>query len=161
MTDNTDTRHDWTDSEKDAYLVFTLHDGLYATPLLDVREVVEFKSPKALPNTKPAFLGVINIRGEIIGVIDLSVRLGGPAVQGTRLSLLVISSNDGAISALVDEVQSVVQIEPSKIEKYSKGQHEGDSGYGVARLDDRLVTIIDLKKVIDSSDIANLKKLAA
>ena len=140
--------------EANTYLVFSLMGGHYATQLLSVREVVEFKEPKSLPNTSPAFLGVINIRGEIIGVIDLSARLGGKQVQSARPSLLVVDTAQGAVAALVDEVLSVVTIDPKTIDSNSNKNSNGDAVEGIAQLDKSLVTIVNLKSIVGDTKIA-------
>ena len=154
MTDAKNDIKDWDDPEADTYLVFTLSDGLYATPLLAVREVVEYKTPKPLPNTRPSFLGVINVRGEIVGIVDLAMKLGGKATKVQRPTLLVIGTEEGALAAVVDEVVSVVRIEASAIDRQSHGEN-------IARLDERLVTLLDLKRVVSASEISNIKKAAA
>ena len=140
--------------EATTYLVFSLLGSRYATLLLSVREVVEYKQPKPLPNTNPAFLGVINIRGEIIGVIDLSTRLGGKPVSSQRPSLLVVDTENGAVATLVESVVSVVNIDPKTIDTRSNQNSKGNSVEGIAQLDSELVTIVDLKSIVGQTKIA-------
>jgi purine-binding chemotaxis protein CheW len=164
MNDSKTRVLNWDDQETDTYLVFSIAGGLYATPLLDVREVVEFKSPKPLSNTKPSFLGVINIRGEIVGIVDLAMCLGGKATKAERPTLLVVGKDDAALAALVDEVLSVVKFEDSSIDRHAHGQQSDciSSGHlGIARLEERLVTLLDLGVVVGAQNISNLQKITA
>ena len=82
----------------DRYLVFRLGDEAYATSLLGVREVLEFQTPKPIPNAIAALLGVINIRGQIIGVLDLRLRFGIPAARD-RGSMMVFDLEGDASAA--------------------------------------------------------------
>jgi purine-binding chemotaxis protein CheW len=143
------------DTEADTYLVFSLQNSLYATQLLGVREVVEFKEPKELPNTNAAFLGVINIRGEIIAVVDLSTLLGGKSSQSKRPTLLLVESDNGAVAALVDEVQSVVTFDSTQIDSALATQTAGGMILGIARQERHLVTLINLKEIIGATRIAS------
>jgi len=161
MSNATEINSDSVTPETAAYLIFALADGMYATPLLSVREVVEFKSPKPMPNAHPSFLGVINIRGEIVGVLDLSLRLGGKPISHNRPSLLVVGSQDGAIAALVDEVHSVANFAPSQIDPTSKFDTGTGTCLGVARHDNFLVTLLNLESLVACSEVALLKKQSA
>ncbi|MHA0111797.1 chemotaxis protein CheW, partial [Klebsiella pneumoniae] len=58
------------------YLLFRLGAELYGTPLLEVREIIEWQACKSIPHVSNYFLGVINLRGQITGVIDLRRRFG-------------------------------------------------------------------------------------
>lgn len=61
------------------FLVFSVGEELYASPLLSIREVLEFQPPKPMPNMVHYFTGVINVRGAIVGVIDLRTKFGHEA----------------------------------------------------------------------------------
>lgn len=167
MNQTKSVSHEWSEQEADTYLVFSLAGGLYATPLLCVREVVEFKTPKPLPNTRPSFLGVINVRGEIVGIVDLAMCLGGKAARTERPTLLVVGTGDAALAALVDEVISVVKIEASAIDRHAHGQqNKVDNAatgefQGIARLDDRLVTVLDLGVALAAQNISKIGKATA
>jgi purine-binding chemotaxis protein CheW len=143
--------------QKSSYLIFNTGEGLFASPLLSVREVVEFKKPKAVPHTKDFFLGVTNIRGEIVGVLDLARRLSGNFCQAERKSMLVVSIENFSIAIVVDAVCEVVEFSEEEIEKRNPALSTENSFEGIVKVNNELVTILDLAKTIDEKDFALLK----
>lgn len=143
------------DVELDRYLLFYLGDELYGTPLMGVREVVEFQKPKPIPQTVPAFLGVINIRGEIVGVIDLRIRLGYPAAESRAVAMMVFSTASGALATVADRMDGVARIPSEDIERAARIDARLPQQFlvGVGKVRDRLVTLIDLNGVLDQEEV--------
>ncbi len=142
----------------DKYLEFLLGDGAFATPLIDIREVIEYRAPKPIPHTAIYFKGVINLRGEIIGVVDLRQRLEVKSPE-TPVAMLVFETEHGALAAVVDRVTSVTVIPESQIDHRSSGQAAAtDRNYfrGVGRSEDRLITIITLKNILSKEQMAEV-----
>jgi purine-binding chemotaxis protein CheW len=127
-------------------MVFQLGAEVYGTPLLSVREVIENRQPKPVPNTPAGFEGVINLRGDVIGVVDLRKLLGTTPQQS--LSILVFESEMGTLGGIVDKCLSVLDIPESNIERKGIQSREG-SEYclGIAKINEGLVTLIDLVQV--------------
>lgn len=146
------------DLDLDRYLIFILNEELYATPLMGVREVVEMQKPKQIPHTVPSFLGVINIRGEIVGVIDLRLRLGYEAKELGNEAMMVFDTGGGAIAAIVDAMDGVVRIPGDSIDRKPsiESRLPLDFLLGVGRVKDRLVTLIDLAKVLKQEEVRTL-----
>ncbi len=136
----------------DRYLVFRLGKELYATPLLRVREVVEPFEPKPIPNTPKFFSGVVDIRGEVVGVVDLRLRFGHSIESNTTQALMVFSTESGPMAALVDQVVSVITLNEKEIE--SRGNlgtaQTADSIIGIGKKDKKLITLIDLLNILES-----------
>jgi purine-binding chemotaxis protein CheW len=150
---------DLDNANAEKYLEFLLGDGAFATPLIEIREVIEFRAPKPIPHTAPYFKGVINVRGEIIGVVDLRQRLD---IKGsdTPVALLVFETEHGPLAAMVDRVTSVTVIPESQIDHRSSGQAaNADRNYfrGVGRSADRLITIITLKSILSKEQMAEAR----
>lgn len=139
------------DTEDDRYLIFRIHESLYGTPLLRVREVVERYSPKPIPNAPDFFAGVVNIRGEIVGVIDLRVRFGYPRGTDPSQALIVMSTNSGPMSCLVDQVESVIILNKKEIEKKANTSVglKDETIIGIAKKDNKLIILIDLVQVVE------------
>ncbi len=150
------------DNIDNKYLLFRLGDELYGTPLLGVREVVEPQAPKPIPNTAKHFSGVINIRGEIVGVIDLRTRFNHKPENGAHQALMVFSTDGGPMAGLVDRVESVISLTDKEIE------HNPNVGIdvnrealiGIGKHNKRLITLIDLHKVLQAHSLEN-KRLTA
>lgn len=143
------------------YLLFQIGSELYGTPLLGVREVLEPQEAKPVPNTVPYFAGVINIRGEIIGVIDLRLRLGYAAESRTQMALMIFQTEAGAMAGLVDKVEAVGQIPSSKIEKNPNIKTKAPLKHfiGIGQWNNRLVTLISLNGILVSEEIAAINSV--
>lgn len=146
------------------YLLFKVGDEVYGTPLLGVREVVEPQACKKMPNTVKYFKGLINIRGEIVGVIDLRTRFSQDDSDAGK-ALIVFDTEAGAVGALVDQVDSVIAIQENVIEKNPNVGSVVPIDYvvGIAKLNDMLVSLIDLNKTLGNEELSQLRntKLSA
>ena len=144
------------------YLLFRLGGELYGTPLLGVREVIQPLMPKAVPNTVPHFLGLINIRGQIAGVVELRRRFDYVATHTDAACFLVFDTETGPIAALVDKVEAVVSFPKDQLlaKPNVRSQIPAEFLIGAATHADHLVTLIDLQKSLTMEDyiqIANSK----
>ncbi|MGE0526526.1 MAG: chemotaxis protein CheW [Bdellovibrionales bacterium] len=145
------------DHSTDKYLIYQLAADLFATPLLEIRGVIEYQAAKPIPHTAAFYEGVINLRGEIVGVIDLRVRLniGG---AGTPNCQLVFDTDVGPLAATVDRVLSVSALTEADIDRRTAvtGSNR-DRPYflGVGRHGERLVTLISLHKLVEMSQLTS------
>jgi len=135
------------DRAKYKYLIFLLGGETYGTPLLNVREVIENKEAKPVPNSDMAFEGVINLRGDVIGVVDLRKILKVEPRQS--LSILVFESEMGTLGGIVDRCMSVTEIPESAVDKASSMGKRDGANYllGIGKTSEGLVTLIDLVQV--------------
>jgi len=138
----------------DKYLIYQLGDQFFATPLIEIREVIEYREPKQVPHTARFFKGVINIRGEIVGVIDLRERLG-MIPELNPVAQLVFETDKGPLAAIVDRVQSVTVINESEIDRRAVNQN-ATYFTGVGKIEDYLISILSLKNVVTSQDLTGL-----
>jgi purine-binding chemotaxis protein CheW len=138
------------DENKYKYLLFTVGDELFGVPLMGVREVVEPQTIKPLPNTIEHFLGVINIRGEIVGVVDLRIRFLHEIKETPFLAMIIFESAVGPIAALVDRVESVSVIDDEDVDKNPNITSNFPIEYliGIGKIKEKLVTLINLNKVL-------------
>ncbi|MBN8539780.1 MAG: purine-binding chemotaxis protein CheW [Deltaproteobacteria bacterium] len=143
------------DDSSDKFIVFQMGDELFAASLVEVREVIEHQTPKPIPNMAPYFKGVINIRGEIIGVIDLRERLGIRNGQ-SPLCQLVFETEAGPLAAIVDRVHSVIVSNLSELERRPSVAQGSDRAYflGVGKVNETIVTFISLPKIISNESMA-------
>ena len=149
--------------EESRYLIFSLGGELYGTPLLGVREVVEPQEAKPIPGTVDYFKGVINIRGQIVGVIDLRVRLQHPASKTVGNAFMVFDTSFGPIAAIVDRVESVIKIPEGNIERSPNVRTTVPIDFllGIAREHERLITLIDLNQILASTDVKKISNILA
>lgn len=147
-----------TTEDEARYLLFRVGEEVYGTPLLGVREVVEPQVCKKIPNTVPYFKGLINIRGEIVGVIDLRTRFQ-QTVDDEGTALIVFDTEAGAVGALVDQVDSVMSIKENIIDRNPNISSAVPMEFliGIAKLDEQLVSLIDLNKTLGNEELSQLR----
>ena len=141
------------------YLTFTLAREIFALEIQVVREIIEYAKLTGVPMLPPSILGVINLRGAVVPVIDLGVRFGGSAtIIGPRTCIVIleIAQHDGiqVIGMVVDAVNEVRELAAGEIEPSpSFGSHiRADFILGMGKLDERLVVMLDVSRVISAED---------
>ncbi len=135
------------------YLAFVLSGEHYALAIECIREIIEYDTPTPVPMMPHAVCGVINLRGAVVPVLDLSVRFGGSPVQVGRRSCYVIievccQGEQHTIGLLVDRVTAVVDVADKLIEPPpSLGTKiNGDFIVGMARHDGHFMIILNVEK---------------
>lgn len=146
------------------YLTFNLGGESFAIGILSIKEIIEYGKPTTVP-MMPAFIhGVINLRGAVLPVIDLSARFGRGASQIGRRSCIVILEvdEDGSqqdIGVIVDSVNEVVEIPPCDIEPPPAFGTQVRTDYirGMGRLAERFVILLDVAKVFSMEEMSVLQ----
>ena len=126
-------------------LLFRAGDKLFGADGADVRELIPLGNITRLPGA-PAFVrGLINVRGTIVTILDLGVRLDPSAELATEGSILLVSHRERLVGVVVDEVADVRQLE---VDPSGASQAAGDLVRGVATLDGAPVVVLDLAALI-------------
>lgn len=139
------------------YIGFHLNDSEYTIPILKVREIVNMPVITGLPESLPYIEGVTNLRGSIIPIVNLKklVNLGNGNGNGEGLGskVIVVASGSITFGMLVDGITGVISIDESDIEPPERFLRDGlEQIEGVAKLKDRLVVLLDTKKLIPCED---------
>lgn len=137
-------------SANDQYLIFTLGAEQYAIEILRVQEIKGDTTVAKMPNTLEYVLGVTNLRGAIIPIIDLRLKFGLPCVVSDRLAVVIIGLvGDKTIGFAVDAVIDVLDIAPGHFQPMPELATSGDLTVirGIAHVGDRLVALLDLDRV--------------
>jgi len=149
------------------YLTFTLGEEGFAIEITKVREVLDFTTLTKVPRTPDFMRGVINLRGNVVPVVDLRLQLGMSAVEKTVDTCIVIveveiGSDVLHMGMLADSVQEVVDIDPSKIEPAPKLGTRLNTDFikGMAKRDERFSIILDIDKVLSGDDIAVVESIS-
>ena len=108
-------------AEQSQYLTFLLDGEMYAIGILAIKEIIEFNKLTTVPMMPRFVRGVINLRGAVVPVIDLSARFGRAGTTASRRTCIVIveiEADEGrqVVGVLVDSVSEVLDIAPSEIE---------------------------------------------
>lgn len=146
-------------------VVFDLAQEAYGVDIGTVREIIRMQDVTSVPHRPDYVSGVINLRGRITPVVDLRKRFDLPQADITRDSRIVVVDIDGEdIGMIVDAVTEVLRISTSQIEPPSTMIAAGGSDYivGIAKLESRLVLLLDLERVLTMASIeASTELLAA
>ena len=151
------------DEAPSQYLTFALGGEMFAVGILNVKEIIEFGNITEIP-MMPAFIrGVINLRGAVVPVIDLSARFGGPAsTVSRRTCIVIVEVSDGEmrhdIGIMVDAVSEVLDIPGSEIEPPPSfgARIRADFIFGMGKVGGKFVIILNIDKVLSVEEIALL-----
>lgn len=142
------------------YLCFRLGEEAYGVPIPRVREVLRVPPLTEVPRAPANVVGVMNLRGEVLPVYDLKLRLrlavaaariAGPEAaeapaRGARV--IVVRSDRGDAGLLVDAVEDVWRLAQQDVEPTPKGTSERDGIVGLGRQRDRLCILLDVEQVL-------------
>lgn len=139
---------------------FHIDNEEFGVDILKVQEIIRMMAVTKVPNA-PCFIeGVINLRGRVIPIIDLRIRLGLERIShnnSTRIIVLEISNK--TIGFIVDSVNEVLRIPKSIIESppdIISGGVNSEYITSVGKLDDRLLILLDLEKILSSEETDSL-----
>jgi purine-binding chemotaxis protein CheW len=132
-------------------VVLHVQDGQYAVPIGRVQEIVQVPAITRLPRTQADVEGVINLRGHVLPVIDLAKRLGlGATERDRRARVVVVQRAADSVGLLVDGVSEVLRLRASDLEPSSQVEAHAEAQpiQAVAKVDDRLILLLDLEAVL-------------
>ncbi len=144
------------------YLTFSLGPEGYAIPLLSVREVIAVPEITPMPFTPAHFLGLMNLRGQVISVIDLRNKLGIKPLTATENAIIICELQSGHLGILVDSVDAVLTPTADAISSPPevKGSLNRECIAGVFRHEEKLILLIDLEKTLSGDDRKAMSKPA-
>jgi purine-binding chemotaxis protein CheW len=144
----------YNEASKNRYLCFTLGLEEYAVPLTCVKEVIALPEVTPVPQTAVYFKGIMNLRGQVISIIDLRVKLGIKAIIKDENVVIICDLQGSSIGVIVDSVNRVIHPEEKDISSKPEvqGQKNVDYLMGVVRKDQQLILLIDLAKSLSFAD---------
>ncbi|WP_175638874.1 chemotaxis protein CheW [Metabacillus schmidteae] len=132
-------------------IVFQLQDEEYGIPVQQVRSIEKVQHITRVPRTAPYIKGVINLRGVVTPIIDLRKRFGMQELEDTESTrMIIVSKEDIEVGFIVDSANDVIDIHSDIIEPAPEvvGSVEVEYIQGVAKLEKRLIVMIDLEEVL-------------
>jgi purine-binding chemotaxis protein CheW len=138
-------------SDELAYCTFELDGRFFGVEVREVQEVIRYQHMTAVPLAPSVVTGLINLRGQIVTAIDLRQRLGMPKRPEGKLPMnVVVRTDDGPVSLLVDEIGDVLDVLDGTFES-PPDTLEGimrELVIGVYKLDERLLLILDVEQAL-------------
>ncbi|WP_100753119.1 chemotaxis protein CheW [Vibrio salilacus] len=155
QTNEVELRKDQSSDEVLQWVTFQLEEETYGINVMQVREVLRYTEIAPVPGAPDYVLGIINLRGNVVTVIDTRSRFGlmqGEITDNTRI--IVIESEHQVIGILVDSVAEVVYLRSSEIDTTpSVGTDESAKFIqGVSNRDGKLLILVDLNKLLTDEE---------
>lgn len=147
--------------EQGQYLTFLLRSEMFAIGILQIKEILEYGQLTPVPMMPRFIRGVINLRGAVVPVVDLSARFGSEPSEITKRSCIVIievAIEDGHqdIGVVVDSVSEVLEIPDSEIEPAPSfgAKIRAEFIQGMGKVNGRFVIILDVDKVLSVDELS-------
>jgi purine-binding chemotaxis protein CheW len=160
-----------TSGDQNQYLTFQIGREMFAVGILHIREIIEYGSLTTVPMMPDFVRGVINLRGSVVPVIDLSARFGRGESNINRRSCVVIlevensvggEENLQEIGVIVDSVSEVLEIPPADIEPAPSfgARIRADFIAGMGKVQGQFVILLNIQQALNTREMAELASIA-
>ncbi len=140
----------------DLHVVFCVAEGEYTIPASVVVQLETYQGATPVPGTAAHVAGIIQVRGQVIPVIDLRRLFGHPATTPTLDTRVIVTEQGGRqVGLLVDKSREVLRIDSATVQTTPGLVAESSRGFfaGVVQLGQRLIMLLDLRKVVGEEDL--------
>lgn len=150
-------------TEEKQYLTFMLGTEMFSLDILCIKEIIWYAGLTEVPLMPACIRGVINLRGAVVPVMDLSARFGRPSTPVGKSTCIVITEVDGVaegerqnVGIVVDAVQAVLEIPSSEIEAPPNfgAKIRSDFIEGIAKVNGKFVIVLDVHRVLSPQEIS-------
>jgi len=138
---------------------FKVDREFFGVPIEKVKEIVRVPEITHVPDAPEFVEGVINLRGKIVPVVDMRKRLGAKTNEPSRTSrVLILEMDTGVVGLIVDSASEILKISDEAIEPPPElvSSIGGDYITGVGKLNDKLIVMLDLKRLMSAEEIKRL-----
>ena len=145
------------------YLTFLLAKESYAIDILRVQEIRSYEAPTRIANAPDFIKGVINLRGIIVPIVDLRLKLHCPSAEyDTFTVVIVLNVHDRVIGAVVDSVSDVVELGQGLIKPAPQFGSAVDANFitGIASVGERMLIVMDIDSLMSSADMGLIASVA-
>lgn len=146
------------------YLTFTLGTSHYGLPLLQVKEVVEMTEVTPIPQAPAHFKGLLNLRGQVISILDLRTKFKMATIErGPKSAIVILNLENGLhLGFTVDQLEGVAEFRAEDIGPPPEMIGERPPALtGIARAKERLILIVDVARALDLNDVEIVTNKAA
>jgi purine-binding chemotaxis protein CheW len=134
------------------YATFEVAGAYFGIDVLQVQEVLRYQDMTSVPLAPAVIEGLINLRGQIVTALDMRRRLGLPPRADGQIAMnVVVRTEEGAVSLLVDEIGDVVEVDSASFERPPDNLDPAirDLVRGIHKLKDRLLLVIDIGQTLN------------
>jgi purine-binding chemotaxis protein CheW len=150
-----------TDNE---FLTFTLGKEEYGIDILKVQEIRGYDAVTAIANTPEFIKGVINLRGIIVPIVDMRIKFHLGKVEYDQFTVVIILNvANRVVGMVVDGVSDVITLNPDQIKAAPEFGSAIDTQYvmGLGTVDERMLILVDIERLMTSSDMELMERVAA
>ena len=139
------------------FLTFRLGAEEYGIDILRVQEIRSYENPTRIANAPPHILGVVNLRGVIVPVVDLRIKLGCEKVEYNGLTVVIVLNVKGrVVGAVVDSVSDVLELPRDQIRSAPEmASSTVDTAFitGIASVGERMLILMDIEALMGNPDM--------
>lgn len=151
------TAHAPTPRDHAEYLTFRLGAEEYGIDILRVQEIRSYENPTRIANAPPHMLGVVNLRGVIVPVVDLRIKLGCAQVEYNSLTVVIVLNVKGrVVGVVVDSVSDVLELARDQIRAAPEMTTATvDTAFitGIASVGERMLILMDIEALMMAPDM--------
>ncbi|RYL95322.1 chemotaxis protein CheW [Sporolactobacillus sp. THM7-4] len=144
-------------------ILFKLNNEMYGVPVDQILSIERIQAITRVPNAPDYVVGIMNLRGLIIPVIDMRRRFRMSTTEPTKdTRIIIVDVGDIKVGLMVDEANEVLDVDPGSVEKTPDIVSGPGSEYinGVAKInDDRLLILLNLQRILYEQEITEIKKI--
>lgn len=141
---------------------FTIGDEEYGVEVLEVIEVVRLPKIQRLPKCEDYLKGIINLRGEVIPIVDLRMRFGLSEKNDDNIKrTIIVKVNERKIGMIVDSVSKVIRVTSENIREATNFSSLISNDYisGIVMKEDKMLILIDLKSIFTENDMEQFEEI--
>jgi len=149
--------------EDEKFLTFSLGEEDYGIEILTVREIVGLLPVTPVPQAPHSVRGVVNLRGQVIPVVDLRLRFGMEATEDTEETcIIVVQFHSVQLGVVVDRVSEVLDIATTDIVAPDTlgSEINTDSLLGIGKTNGRVTLLLDIARIFETEELAEVAKVA-
>ena len=160
---NDAARHGQVAGTKGEFLTFRLGGEEYGIDILRVQEIRSYEQPTRIANTPEFLRGVVNLRGVIVPIVDLRLKLGCTAEFNAFTVVIVLNVKGRVIGAVVDSVSDVCELGGDMIKPAPLMNSGVDMSFitGIANVGERMLILMDIEALMSASDMGLIETAAA
>ena len=144
------------------YLTFRLSQEEYGIDILKVQEIRGYESPTRIANAPPFIKGVVNLRGVIVPIVDLRLKLGCETAAYNSFTVAIVLNVKGrVVGAVVDSVSDVLALDAETIKPAPEMSSAVDTSFitGIGSVADRMLILMDIEGLIASAEMGLINEL--
>lgn len=143
-------------------IVFSLGGEEFGVEITKVQEIIRMKEITELPNNSEFMAGIINLRGDIISVIDLRKRFEVEQKETKKTRIIIVEMDSQDVGLIVDSVSEVLRIDHEEIDDAPEriAGIKDDYLRGIGKIDERIVILLDLDKLLTAEEKIELENVS-